>query len=102
MKLPTKKAQQPLGIEPLYNEECNIWYFDQPFFYISGKKLEILSTQIIDKSKDVIHSLRTESNKIIELKMSFIVEQFKLAKSKTIKEPIQVKTIINNQNKLDI
>ena len=101
MKLPTKKAQ-PLGTEPLYNEECNMWYFDQLFFYISGKKLEILSTQIIDKSKDVIHSLRTESNKIIELKMSFIVEQFKLAKSKTIKEPIQVKTIINNQNKLNI
>ena len=97
MKSPSKDNRK-LHTYPIYNEECSMWCFDQPFFIIGEDKVNIISTEVIDKSKDVIHTLKTASGKVFEMKMSEIVNQFKIYNANKKKEEvIKEKQIKNNQ-----
>ena len=83
-----------------------MWSFDQPFFIIDGNEVNIISTTRIENSKDVVHTLKTNSGKVFDMKMSEIITQFKLFNEKNKKEVIkkeipQVKQN-NNQTKLNI
>ena len=105
MKLP-KKDNRVLHTHPIYNEEFKMWSFDQPFFIIDGNEVNIISTTRIENSKDVIHTLKTNSGKVFEMKMSEIVAQFKLFNEKRQKEVVKKETLqakqINNQTELKL
>ena len=97
MKLP-KKDNRELHTYPIYNEEFKIWSFDQPFFVIDGNKVNIISTTRIENSKDVVHTLKTNSGKVFDMKMSEIVNQFKIYNlNKKKEEIIKEKKTKNNQ-----
>lgn len=97
MKLP-KKDNRELHTYPIYNEEFKIWSFDQPFFIIDGNKVNIISTTRIENSKDVVHTLKTNSGKVFDMKMSEIVNQFKIYNlNKKKEEIIKEKKTKNNQ-----
>lgn len=97
MKLP-KKDNRELHTYPIYNEECSMWSFDQPFFIIDGNKVNIISTTRIENSKDVVHTLKTNSGKVFDMKMSEIVNQFKIYNlNKKKEEIIKEKKTKNNQ-----
>lgn len=97
MKLP-KKDNREFHTYPIYNEEFKIWSFDQPFFIIDGNKVNIISTTRIENSKDVVHTLKTASGKVFEMKMSEIVNQFKIYNlNKKKEEIIKEEKTKNNQ-----
>ena len=97
MKLP-KKDNRELHTYPIYNEESKMWSFDQPFFVIDGNKVNIISTTRIENSKDVVHTLKTNSGKVFDMKMSEIVNQFKIYNlNKKKEEIIKEKKTKNNQ-----
>jgi len=97
MKLP-KKDNRELHTYPIYNEEFKIWSFDQPFFVIDGNKVNIISTTRIENDKDVVHTLKTNSGKVFDMKMSEIVNQFKIYNfNKKKEEIIKEKKTKNNQ-----
>lgn len=97
MKLP-KKDNREFHTYPIYNEEFKIWSFDQPFFIIDGNKVNIISTTRIENSKDVVHTLKTNSGKVFDMKMSEIVNQFKIYNlNKKKEEIIKEKKTKNNQ-----
>lgn len=85
---------------PEWNAIDRMWSFDQPYFVIEGKRVDILSTERIEGSKDVKHTLRTDSGKRFEMKMSEIIYQFSLVVKKQV-ETIKTKQI-NQQIQLDI
>jgi hypothetical protein len=39
---------------PLYNESLKMWYFESRFIDFNGHKFEIIHTEVINNSKDVI------------------------------------------------
>ena len=97
MKLP-KKDNREFHTYPIYNEEFKIWSFDQPFFIIDGNKVNIISTTRIENSKDVVHTLKTNSGKVFDMKMLEIVNQFKIYNlNKKKEEIIKEKKTKNNQ-----
>ena len=97
MKLP-KKDNRVLHTHPIYNEESRMWSFDQPFFIIDGNEVNIISTTRIEDSKDVMHTLKTNSGKVFDMKMSEIITQFKLFNEKNKKEVINKKILQVKQN----
>ena len=72
--------QPNLSEVPLFNKECNIWYFDQPYFIYNGHKFNIISTDI--STGNVIHDVRLPNGVVIQMSTLDIVNKYKMLKSK--------------------
>lgn len=66
---------QQLATEPKFDEQCKMWYFEQPMFIIGGFKYYIISTD--GTFKDPKHDVRTFDNRIVQLTTSDIVKKYK-------------------------
>lgn len=93
--------QSELSEVPLYSQQCNLWYFEQPYFIYNGHKFNIIGTDI--STNNVIHDIRLPNGIVIQMSTLDIVNKYKMLKTKeTLPIPIKEIKINNQQQILDL